>query len=172
MKSRNLAFRGRIDLEGNLVLANYTRQQMKIQFRERFKDTEVKIIVRKDHLPKTGDQLGYFFGVIIPWIMYGMILQGTEIQIDNDEDEKEVIKFLKEKFLDNGIEFILEGGLIEKGPPSIARADIDQKSNLIEKSIRFGNEFLGLIIPEPNRGKRKNVKKELIKRLEEKNNFK
>lgn len=66
----------------------------------KYSGDNVRMEIKIDEKPKSIPQLGYFFGVVLPYYMYGLIKAGNEgLMIGNDTDEKIVEKHLKDKHL-------------------------------------------------------------------------
>jgi len=108
---------------------------------EEFKGQKVRFSCEPYIAPKSTGQLGYFYGVVLPWYMFGLIQSGTEnLQIDNEVDEKLVEEYLKEKHLKNGdpwkamkienvvgpkftdllvVKTVHDGGFVEKDDPIV-----------------------------------------------------
>lgn len=99
---------------------------------------------------KTQEQLGYWWGVILPKVKEGLEAQGNEMK-----NLAEVNAFLNQMFFCNSKTVIVKRGLNEyvytiRTPRSKSGATIDEMSDLIERVLRFAAEDLGVYIPAPN----------------------
>ena len=69
---------------------------------KKYAGNNVRMELKIDEKPKTLPQLGYFFGVVLPYYMYGLIRAGNDLEIGNRTDEEMVENSLKERHLKNG----------------------------------------------------------------------
>ena len=98
---------------------------------------------------KTKDQLGYYWGVMLPKVQEGLKEFGNEMSL------AEVNAFLNDKFFSNSMTVIIKRGLNEyyytiRTPRSKSGATIDEMSEFIENVIRWASVDLGVSIPTPN----------------------
>lgn len=99
---------------------------------------------------KTQEQLGYWWGVILPKVKEGLEAQGNEMK-----NLAEVNAFLNQMFFCNSKTVVVKRGLNEyyytiRTPRSKSGATIDEMSDLIDKVLRFASNDLGVYIPAPN----------------------
>ena len=97
---------------------------------------------------KTKEQLGYWWGVILPRIQQAMFEQGNEMSL------AEINQFLNEKFFCNVKTIVWKKGNDEyvhtiRTAKSKSGATVDEMSALIDKVIRWAALDLNVFIPEP-----------------------
>jgi len=144
-RNRKLIYYCEVGKDGYM---NLPRKRLKTEVEKSFAGKIVKVIIEEKHRPKSNEQLGYFYGVILPYICYGFIKAGNDIQIGNDKDEEMIEKFLKDKFLRNGDLLVDANQEVHEGPSSLAGSDVIESSDFIEACIQWGAEFLGIDIPK------------------------
>lgn len=99
---------------------------------------------RDKHSPS---QRGYLRGVVVPEILKAIPME------DSKENNDLMYIKLKEKFGPCEIKFGKDGkdGEALVFPKSARDMDVHEMSQLIDASIRWAGEFLGITIPPPNR---------------------
>ena len=93
---------------------------------------------------KTPSQLGYLHGVVIPMILSEM---GFE---DSKQNHDDFYRKMKDRFGPSEIRVGANGEEMVFAQ-SMETADIQQMSRLIDGTIRWAGDFLGLTIPPPTR---------------------
>lgn len=98
---------------------------------------------------KTKEQLGYYWGLMLPRIQQGMKEHGNELSLD------EINKFLNDRFFSVTKTVIIKRGNDEdaytiREPRSKSGASVDEMSEFIERVIRWASVDLGVYIPSPN----------------------
>ena len=112
------------------------------------KGRAVKVEV-KSLSSKTKEQLGFYWGIVLPRIQQGMEEHGNEMSL------AEINQFLNDKFFCNVKTVVWKKGLDEhihtvRIPRSKSGATIDEMSEFIERVIRWASVDLGVYIPSPN----------------------
>lgn len=111
------------------------------------KGRAVKVEV-KSVATKTREQLGYYWGVVLPRIQQAMQEDGNELSLE------EINQFLNEKFFCITKTIIWKKGLDEhvhtiRRAKSKSGASIDEMSKFLDDVIRWANVDLNVFIPEP-----------------------
>lgn len=103
--------------------------------------------VKRDYRQRSNPQNKYYWGVVIPIVLEG--LRGVGYEVEDEEDAHEVIKslFFTKKIKRKGrigrpSELKISG--------STAKATTQEFEVRMEQIRRWGSEFLGIYIPEPN----------------------
>lgn len=144
------------------------RERIKEEIKDRFSNRNIKMVISPYSGDKSLEQLGYYYGVILPYAMYGLIQLGNRLQLDNDEDCDDVDQMLKDKFLKNGIDIVDVHGEAHKAPSSLSRADKQETSEFVEWVIQWLSENLHVVIPEADKdwkNKGDAVKQKLLEKL-------
>ena len=103
--------------------------------------------IKRDYRQRSNPQNKYYWGVVIPIVLEG--LKGVGYEVEDEDDAHEVIKavFFKRKIKLKG----------RRGRPkelnvsgSTANASTQEFEERMEQIRRWGSEFLGIYIPEPN----------------------
>lgn len=154
-----------IDETGTAQIGERKRKRIQAEVRERFAGQRVQVTFKPAGKEKTLKQLGYFYGVILPYVCYGLIQAGNDIDIENSDHTAQVEKFLKNKFLNNGIELHDgDGTIVMKGDSSLAEASKQQTMDFIDDVINFAQEDLKTEIPPPEEGDDKMTVREYLKK--------
>lgn len=104
-------------------------------------EVEVEISITRVDGKKSNQQLRYFYSVVLPIIKNGLEdLQGESLT------KEEVIMFLKDKYFYEEVPINNE---FVKLPMSLSKATKEEVSKFISNVINFGNDILGINIPEP-----------------------
>lgn len=148
-KSKTL-FRCEVSESGKIV---GLEDDWKDRIAAKFAGNNIRIEVKVDEKPKTVPQLGYFFGVVLPFYMYGLIDLGNDLEIGSKADEEMVEKYLKDKHLKNGpvwntvnrseikapskvgelvVSKINKTGYIEKGGPLMLFAKVSDTEKFVK----------------------------------------
>ena len=104
----------------------------------------------KSTASKTTDQLGYYWGVVLPRIQQGMQENGNELGL------AQINQMLNEKFFcitntaswtdANGVQHVH----IIRTPRSKSGATKDEMARFLDEVIRWASVELGVYIPDPN----------------------
>lgn len=166
---RALLFRCKITEDGAFEFGPRTRKRIKEECKVAFSGKRIILTIKRDRKAKSHAQLGYYYAVVLPYVAYGLISLGNDFQVDNEADMDEIDHFLKEKFLNNGIEFADRHGVAHKGKSSLARTTTTQMLEFVDRVIQFAAEDLSIEIPTPDIDWKetypKGVKEHLIEKL-------
>jgi len=147
----NLMYRVKVSEEGAMEFGPLTRKRIKAECKQFHGGKRVVLVVKRDRKLKSVLQLGYYYAVIVPYVMYGLIKLGNAFQIGNDQHEDEIDKWLKERFLKNGDAILGDGAeLLGYTPASLARATTTDAMDFYAEIIKWALEDLGVNIPEPD----------------------
>lgn len=104
----------------------------------------------KSTASKTTDQLGYYWGVVLPRIQQGMQENGNELGL------AQINQMLNEKFFcitntaswtdANGVQHVH----VIRTPRSKSGATKDEMARFLDEVIRWASMELGVYIPDPN----------------------
>lgn len=111
------------------------------------KGKAVKVEV-KSLSSKTKDQLGFYWGIVLPRIQQGMEEHGNEMSLS------EINQFLNDKFFCNVKTVVWKKGNDEfvhtvRLPRSKSGASVDEMSDFLNKVIRWAAIDLDVYIPQP-----------------------
>jgi len=147
---RALLYRVDVDENGQMKFGPRTRKRIKEECKMAFAGKRIVMTIKRDRKARSHAQLGYYYAVVLPYVAYGLIQLGNDFQVDNEADMDEIDHFLKEKFLNNGIEFSDRHGEAHKGKSSIARTTTTQMLEFVDRVIQFAAEDLETEIPTPD----------------------
>lgn len=110
---------------------------------EQKNECEVSVVVKKSAIPKTNEQLAYYFGVVCHYVAQGFKTAGYEYMDFRKADYELRMMFLYE-------EFNTPKGL-QRYPASLEQATIEDVAELIDSAIMFCSQEFGIAIPEPDK---------------------
>lgn len=101
---------------------------------------------------RTSDQNAYYWGVVVPIVTAGFIMQGNELRLGRESDKMLVHNLLKDKFAkDETINLWDSSGEVhtmsEKTTTSMSTVEFNK---YLSDIVAFTRDCLGLDIPEPN----------------------
>ncbi len=150
-------FQGRkIDENGKLKLTGWDEQQYKIFMDSHRIGTWFNLKVTKAKKPKTIEQLGYHYAVVVPTVNLELISQGHTmvigkmiVPIDKKQTD-EVLKYFCAR-LDENDNVVLHDPENHPDRPIMNKRDMgkEQLSQFIENEILWANHTLGCNIPRP-----------------------
>lgn len=126
--------------EGAIELPN------RASFIEKLKDLkngQIEITIRPYKRHRSGNQLRYYWSVVVPEITDALKALGHETDHDTTHE------LLKSKFNSRPI-CNADGEVIGELPQTTTRLNITEFSEYIERIVRWAAQFLGLVIPPPN----------------------
>jgi hypothetical protein len=152
-----MLFKGQKD-NGRLKFRNWDKTRYKT-FLEQYKNgTWFNIKITKAQKPKTLEQLGFHYGVIVPTVNLELINQGhtmtvcgVEIPIDKEQTDR-LLKYYCARLDDEG-NIVIHDPENHPDRPIINKRDMgkDQSSQFIDNEIKWSEAFLGCRIPEARR---------------------
>ncbi len=133
-----MRFHGLIEKE-RLVFPEYSFR-MRLAYLAKFKEgTKVTETINKEYLPKSLEQLAYYFVAVLPTVHKQLVADGHEVYgVPISEDMTD--KILKEKCAR------FDGKVVNKADMSL-----EQASTFITNCINWANEMLNCQIPPPMR---------------------
>ena len=164
-RHKTLFYIHKIDENGLPVISDKKKHRMRAEIKERFADSRVEVTIKPAGKEKTLKQLGYYYGVILPYICYGLIKAGNDFNISHSADLEEIDIFLKEMFLKNGIELHTLHGEVIKGRSSLSASSKQETMDYLDDVIKFGTEDLGVDIPAPDENHEGKTVKEYLSEL-------
>lgn len=141
-----MEYTGRVTETGEIELPKRMRKEMVSAFRGH----RIEVKVRRLRKRRSTNQNRYYWGVLIPAVLAAFVEAGNDLQSGNQAHHELVHEFLKNKFLDNGIEVHDADGTLHKTPPSTTRLTTTEQEDYHESIRRFAAEYLGTVIPLPN----------------------
>lgn len=98
--------------------------------------------------PKTLEQLGYYFAVIIPTVKQAMVEHGNDYFVVKVGD-----KFKELPINDEVVDQLLKEACAKFDGKIVNKADMtkEQASEFIDRCIRWAARYLGCVIPEPEK---------------------
>lgn len=146
MTDTTLTYQGHIK-DGEITLPKRLRKEVTATFEGK----EIEVIFRRKRKRRSSQQNRFYWSVVIPEIVRGMIDLGNEaLQQGNTEHGELVHEYLKHNLLDNGEEVQGVEGIIIKLPPSTTKCTTVDFMDFIERVRMWAADNLGLAIPEPN----------------------
>lgn len=113
------------------------------------KEVSLDITVKAAHRPKTNQQLGYYFGVIIPYAMKGFEAIGWPYMDEFRTDEM-LRKQLFYTIIENPRTHEKQAFV-----KSLSAASLEEVSKFIDECVMFSAQELGIPIPPPSHDKLK-----------------
>jgi len=146
MKDPKLTFIGTVK-GGIITLPKHLRKEVV----EVFEGRDIEVIFQRKRKRRSDMQNKYYWAVVVPEIVRGMIDLGNEaLQMGNNDHVLLVHEFLKDTLLDNGVDIIGIEGEMFKMPPSTTRCSTTEFMEFIERARMWAGEKLGINIPGPN----------------------
>lgn len=141
-----LNYYGQVDEQGTIKLP----KKMRGEIASSFKGKRIEVTVKQKYKQRSSNQNRYYWGVVVPAILLTFIDIGNDLQQGNPEHLEMIHGFLKDKFLDNGIEICNAHGEAEKLPPSTTRLSTVEQEEYHARIIQWAAEYLNIVIPLPN----------------------
>jgi len=143
-KPRHIETTGRVEKDGTLKIWNRNRFNEDIKL---LSDCSVEIIVKRKVKSRSSNQMGYYFGVIVPMVREG--LRDIGYVWDNQTTDK----FLREGFFYDEVVNPATGTIFKK-PLSLKEADGEittvRMMEICDEIIKYAAMELSVFIPEPN----------------------
>jgi len=135
-----IEYNGSVDSDSKLHINN---RKAFIADLKRFAGKSVEIVVKLKRSTRSSMQNRYYWGIVIPLVMQGLIELGHDV---NKQDTHEFIKanFNYEEIVNN------DTGELFRMTKSTARLNKNDFGVMIEKLKVFASEYLNVYIPEPN----------------------
>lgn len=147
MQDTLLTYTGKINSPTDFRLPKRLRQEVFSAFGGK----EVEVTFRRLRKRRTTPQNRYYWGVVLPEIMRGMIDLGNDaIQMGNAGHAEAVHEFLKANLLDNGDEVTMRDGSSILLSASTTKCSTVEMEDYLERVRRWAAEYLGIAIPLPN----------------------
>lgn len=135
-----IEYNGSVDSDSKLHINN---RKAFIADLKRFAGKSVEIVVKLKRSTRSTQQNRYYWGIVIPLVMQGLI------ELGNDVNKQETHEFIKANF--NYEEIVnKETGELFRMTKSTARLNKNDFGVMIEKLKVFASEYLNVYIPEPN----------------------
>jgi RNA recognition motif-containing protein len=115
-----------------------------------FKGMRVELTIKQKANYRSSPQNRYYWGLLVPCVLSALIELGNDLQEGNPEHIELVHDFLKNKFLQNGIDIVNAQGEVETLPSSTTRCSRFEQEEYHEKIRRWAAEYLNVSIPLPN----------------------
>lgn len=113
------------------------------------KDGDYHITIHKTKgTPKTLEQLGYYYAVIVPTAFQAMVEQGNERMVVKIGDKLKEIPLTEDT-----VDLLLKEACAKfdgKNVTNKAKMSKEECSRFIDKCIRWCARYLGCVIPEPD----------------------
>lgn len=110
---------------------------------KRFAGKSVEIVVKLKRSTRSSNQNRYYWGIVIPLVMQGLI------ELGHDVNKQETHEFIKANF--NYEEIVnKDTGELFRMTKSTSRLNKNDFGVMIEKLKVFASEYLNVYIPEPN----------------------
>lgn len=146
MTDTTLTYQGNVS-GGAITLPKRLRQEVVSVFDGK----QIEVTFRRRRKRRSNEQNKYYWGVVIPEIMRGMIDLGNEaLQMGNSEHVELVHEYLKHTLLDNGEEISGADGVMFKLPPSTSKCTTTEFLDYVERIRIWAADNLNISIPEPN----------------------
>ena len=144
-----LTYNGTVE-NGVLKIGKITRKRIAEEIKQFFNGKEVVVSFERKKIKRSLDQNAYYWGVVIPSIVKGLINLGwNDLTIGNEAHHYGIHEFLKKKFLDNGKIICDIHGVAIEIPPSTKILTKSEFMDYLDKIIRWSAEDLKTVIPPP-----------------------
>ena len=135
-----IEYNGSVDSDYKLHINN---RKAFIADLKRFAGKSVEIVVKLKRSTRSSNQNRYYWGIVIPLVMQGLI------ELGHDVNKQETHEFIKANF--NYEEIVnKDTGELFRMTQSTARLNKNDFGVMIEKLKVFASEYLNVYIPEPN----------------------
>ena len=146
MQDPKLIYEGKVK-DGKIEMPRRVRQEVC----QTFEGRQIEVTFRRKRKRRSNEQNRYYWGVVIPEVIKGLIDVGNDdFQLGNTVHAEQVHEFLKAEILQNGEEIILAGGEMKRLPATTTTLTTTEHMEFIDKVRAWAGEFLGINIPEPN----------------------
>lgn len=146
MRDPKLIYQGNVK-DGVISLPKRLRKEVVQAFEGKY----IQVVFKRKRKRRSDPQNRFYWGVVIPEIIQGMIeLGNNDLQLGNSSHAEMIHEFLKSELLDNGEEIILAGGELKKLPPSTTTTTTTEFMEYLDKVNKWAGEFLGITIPHPS----------------------
>ena len=139
-----LQYLGRVEQDGTVKLP----KRLKAELVAAFRGKEFTLTLKPERRTKTNPQLGYYFGVVLPYILQGFQDAGNSLP-DTKDGIQLVHTLMKRRFLEP-IRIADANGEIHELEPSLEDAAKQEMGEYIDKCIAFALEYLNIHVPAPN----------------------
>ena len=114
-----------------------------------FEGKAVTVTIERKRKHRSSEQNRYYWGVVIPCIVYGLIEVGNALQQGNEEHAVMVHEYLKNKFLSNGQEVHTAEGEVLKMASTTTTLSTTEMMEYVDRCAQWAAEMLGVVIPAP-----------------------
>lgn len=144
MKER-MKFIGKVTPEGILEI---DRNAFKLGLSE-FSGKEVTVTVERVRHFRSQSQNSYYWSVVLPTVVNGLIEAGYDIDQDDKETLQAIHELLKDNFVKNEIEVKSREGTPLILPSSTSRLSSSEFAHYLERVAQWTSENLNCVIPQP-----------------------
>jgi len=116
-----------------------------------FEGKHIEVTFRRKRKRRSSEQNRYYWGVVIPEIVRGLIDLGNEgLQEGSEESKNTAHELLKQELLKNGEEVFTKDGTLFRLPSSTTKCTTVEFEEYLERVRQWAAEYLGIVIPLPN----------------------
>ena len=145
-KETKLSYYGKVK-NGRIELP---RKRLSKEVVSAFDGHGIEVIFQRKRKRRSSQQNRYYWAVVVPMILNAFIDLGHDLQSGNAEHQEMIHGFLKERFLDNGIEIADANGEVVRGPSSTTYCTTVEFMEYLDRVVQWAAEALYISIPEPN----------------------
>lgn len=145
-KEIKLSYYGKVK-DGKIELP---RKRLAKEVVSAFEGHGIEVIFMRKRNRRSDPQNKYYWGVVIPIILNAFIDLGHDLQSGNSEHREMIHGFLKERFLQNGIEIADANAETITGPSSTTYCTTVEFMEYLDRVAQWAAEALYIAIPEPN----------------------
>lgn len=144
-----LKFKMKILPSGAWEVSKQVRELVNKNFKEDEIAVWVDIEFKKIKKKRSYDLLKYYWAVVIPLVLCGIIDQGNDdLSLDDKDDRSRIHDLMKKMFLNNSKDIQIGDELLEI-PSSTSLCDNKEFIIYLKKIAVWASEFLGIEIPVP-----------------------
>jgi hypothetical protein len=143
----------KIDVNGSWLSSSRVREEVNKMFHRTGEIVYVTMSFFGMPKKRTTDQNAYYFGVVVPLVTAGFIMQGNDFRIGSKRDYSIVHDLLKDQFIPDG-EMVLFDRIGNKYSPKIKTTtalDTRAFNKYLKDITTWSFDCLGLDIPAPNK---------------------
>lgn len=125
-------------------------KKMRAEIGKVFDGHRIEVTIKRARKHRSSEQNRYYWGVLVQSVLRAFIDLGNDLQEGNAEHAEIVHEFLRDKFLENGLEVYDAEGNLYHTRPSTTRLTTVEQEEYHDRIRQFAAEYLSISIPLPN----------------------
>ncbi len=123
-------------------------KRLRTEVAKAFAGKRFEVFFRTPRNYRSNQQLRYYFGVCVVYVLRGFVALGHDLNESNPDDILQIHEFLKHRFLPHRIVCDANGEEL-KLPPTTKGKTTSEMMDYIAQIQQFAAEFLNVNIPDP-----------------------